>query len=426
MDVLVVGSGAREHAIAWKLAQSPKVRRLYVAPGNAGTTAVGQNLPIGATDIEGLARAVNEKAIDLTVVGPEAPLAAGIVDRFRELGLRVFGPTKAAARIESSKVFSKDLMQRYGIPCARSRAFTWFEEAKTYLEAQPVPIVVKADGLAAGKGVTVAATRREALKALEDAMVGRVFGASGERVIIEEYMEGREVSVFAFTDGEHIAPLVGACDYKRVRDNDEGPNTGGMGSYSPPEVWSEALAQEAMERIMRPAIRALAAEGAPYTGVLYGGLMLTKDGLRTVEFNCRLGDPETQVVLPRLETDLLEIVLATLDARLDRLEIRWKPEACVGVALASPGYPGEYPKGLPIDGLRDVDKDALVFHAGTKLAPDGRVLTDGGRVLTVAAMGNTMAEARQKAYANVSRIRFQGAHYRKDIALRALGASAPP
>ncbi|MFH1085101.1 MAG: phosphoribosylamine--glycine ligase, partial [Chloroflexota bacterium] len=393
-----------------------------VAPGNAGTAAISENLPVSATDIEGLARTAKEKGVELTVVGPEAPLAAGIVDRFQELGLPAFGPSRAAARIEASKAFAHDLMERHGIPCASGRVFTTYAEARSYLEQAPLPIVVKADGLAAGKGVTVAASREEALRALHDCMVARVFGPSGDVVVIEECLIGREVSVFAFTDGVHISPLVAACDYKRIGDGDRGPNTGGMGSYSPPEFWTPALAAEAMERIMRPTVRALAAEGCPYRGVLYGGLMLTEDGLKSLEFNCRLGDPETQVVLPRLETDLVEIVLATLEGRLDRLTIRWRDEACVGVVLASPGYPGDYPKGLPIEGLDCVGRDALVFHAGTRIE-NGRVVTDGGRVLTVAALGRDMASARQTAYEGVARIGFQGAQHRKDIALRAVEAS---
>lgn len=420
MNILVVGSGAREHTIAWKLGLSPRVRRLFVAPGNAGTAAIAQNLNVSPTDIEGLAQAAREHRIDLTVVGPEAPLAAGIVDRFQQLGLPIFGPTQAAAQIEASKGFAKELMKNNHIPCAEGRLFHSYQEAIGYLRRQEPPVVIKADGLAAGKGVAVAHTREQAMKALYDCMEAKVFGPAGERVVIEEFLEGREVSVFAFTDGESLSPLVAACDYKRLLDGDQGPNTGGMGSYSPPEFWTPELEERIRREIMEPAVRAMARLGRPYRGVLYGGLVLTGEGPKVLEFNCRHGDPEAQVVLPRLKTDLVEIVLAVLEGRLSRMPIEWEKDACVGVVLASQGYPGDYRRGLPISGLDSLDKDTLVFHAGTKLLDEGgtrQIVTDGGRVLTVVGRGRTMAEARERAYDNAGRIHFQGVHYRRDIAL---------
>ena len=345
------------------------------------------------------------------------PLAKGIVDEFQAEGLPIFGPSKAAARIEASKVFSKNLMHKYGIPCARSRSFSSFDSAAAYVKLQTPPIVLKADGLAAGKGVVIAQSLDEANSSLKSMMQGRVFGTAGEKVVIEEYLTGREMSIFVFTDGQAISPPVTACDYKRVFDANQGLNTGGMGSFSPPDFFSDALGERVMREIMRPTIKSLATEGSPYSGVLYGGLMITPEGPKTIEFNCRLGDPETQVILPRLETDLAEIALAVIEGRLDKQKIEWSKKACVGVVMASGGYPGHYETGFPITGLGDMDKDVMVFHAGTKLDAEGRVVTAGGRVLTVVATGETLAQARQKVYNNVSRIDFKAAHYRKDIAL---------
>ena len=421
MKVLLVGSGAREHAIAWKLRQSPGLSELYVAPGNAGTATIAQNLSIPTSDLQGLARAAHEYQVDLTIVGPDAPLADGIADLFHSQGLAVFGPNQAAARIESSKVFAKELMQRHSIPTASAEVFTSYERARQYLVSRTPPLVVKADGLAAGKGVTVCATQEEALEALYQSLEARVFGEAGDRVLVEECLWGREVSAFAFTDGKSLSPLVAACDYKRVREGNEGPNTGGMGSYSPPEFWDEVLERQVRERIMEPTVRALAQEGHPYQGVLYAGLMVTNDGPQVLEFNARLGDPETQVLLPRLKTDLLEVALAVVSRSLDQVAIEWTPEACVGVVMASGGYPGEYPKGLPVEGLAGLDREVLTFHAGTRALPteseEGlQVVTDGGRVVTVAALGYTLEEARQRVYENIGRIRFSGAHYRRDIA----------
>jgi len=355
--------------------------------------------------------------VDFAFVGPETPLAAGIVDEFKAQGLPIFGPSRAAARIEVSKVFSKDLMHKHCIPTSASRSFTSFDKASDYVKTQKPPIVIKADGLAAGKGVVIAQSVEDAVNALKSIIQDKEFGASGDKVVIEEYLTGREMSIFVFTDGKAISPPITACDYKRVFDGNEGPNTGGMGSFSPPDFYTKELGDRAMREIMSPTINALAGESAPYTGVLYGGLMMTLDGPKTIEFNCRLGDPETQVILPRLETDLAAIAMAVIESRLDKLDIEWSAKACVGVVMASGGYPGHYETGFPIYGLKALDKDIMVFHAGTKLDAEGRVVTAGGRVLTVAALGETLAEARQKVYNNVSRISFQGAHYRKDIAL---------
>jgi phosphoribosylamine--glycine ligase len=364
-----------------------------------------------------LVKAAQEKGIDLTVVGPEAPLAEGITGQFTIRGWEIFGPTRAAARIETSKVFAKELMQKYNIPCAPSASFTSYSEAKAYLEKQKPPIVVKADGLAAGKGVTVASTTEQALKALSDIMEKRVFGDAGNRVLIEEKLTGREMSAFAFADAHYSVPMVAACDYKPVFDGDQGANSGGMASYSPPYFFNPALAKKVTETIMEPTLKALYKEGNPYRGVLYGGLMITDDGPKVMEFNARFGDPETQVILPRLKTDLLDIILGVADNELRQVDIEWSNDACVGVVMASGGYPGGYKKGFPISGLDDLDRDILVFHAGTSLDSEGKVVTSGGRVLTVVATASTIAEAREKVYNNIGRIHFEGCHYRKDIAL---------
>ncbi len=417
MNILVVGGGAREHTIAWKLSQSPKVKKIYIAPGNAGTAQIAQNLDISATDIDSLLIAAAGNNIDLTVVGPEAPLAAGIVDKFQAKGMPIFGPLRAAAQIESSKVFAKSLMLKYGIPCAGSVSFSSYAEAKQYLETNAPPFVIKADGLAAGKGVIVAETTGQAQKALSDIMQDRIFGAAGDSVIIEEKLTGREVSVFSFTDGKTSMPAVPACDYKPIFDGNRGPNTGGMGSYSPPSFLTPQLFKAINEDIMQPTIKALSNEGCPYKGVLYGGLMITDKGPKVIEFNARLGDPETQVVLPRLKTDLLDIMLGVVNDSLEEVNIEWNDNACVGVVMASGGYPGSYKKGLPISGLDNLDEDKIVFHAGTKLDTEGNTVTSGGRVLTVVAIAENIAQARQKVYNNISRISFEGCYYRRDIAL---------
>ena len=417
MNVLVVGNGAREHAIAWKLSHSQSVGRLYVAPGNAGTHSIATNVPIGAEDITALIDFASDNAIDLTVVGPEGPLAAGIVDSFTASGLLAFGPSQAAARIEGSKSFANTLMADYSIPTAASKTFTDFEGASAYLDTSPMPIVVKADGLAAGKGVTVALTLEDARAALRESMLERQFGDAGDCVVIEEFMEGQEVSVFAFVDGEYVSPMVAACDYKRVGDGDTGPNTGGMGSFSPPlpQHWNADMEALVRTGIMEPVTKGLADIGAPYRGVLYLGMMLTKEGPKVVEFNCRFGDPETQVILPRLKSDLAEILHATARGELEGVRIEWDDRACVGVVAASGGYPASYATGYPISGVSDVDYDATVFHAGTKRVDDS-TLTDGGRVLTVSALADTHEQARIRAYESIKRITFKDGFYRSDIA----------
>lgn len=414
MKILVIGGGAREHTLAWKLAQSPNVEEIYVAPGNAGTGFVANNLDIKPAELESLARAARERRIDLTVVGPEVPLATGIVDLFQARGIPVFGPSKEATRIESSKVFAQGLMQKYGIPCARSRSFSSFAEAKDYVKTQQTPIVVKADGLAAGKGSVVAGSTAEALAALSDIMEKRIFGEAGDQVLVEECLQGKEVSLLAFSDGKTVVPMVPACDYKRACDGDEGPNTGGMGSYSPPKLFGSEMINRVMDTILEPTVRAMAKEGKTYKGVLYAGVMLTEEGPKALEFNARFGDPESQVMLPLLKSDLVEIMLAVLDERLDKTQIEWRDEACVGVVMASGGYPGSYKTGFPIKGLDKVDDDILVFHAGTRES-EGIIYTDGGRVLTVTATGGTITEARDRVYSNIRRIHFEGCHYRHDI-----------
>lgn len=427
--VLVVGSGGREHALAWALARSPQVERVYVAPGNGGTAwpaiseashleprAPAESVPIPAEAIDRLIAFARDQRIDFTVVGPEGPLAAGIVDAFRAAGLRIFGPTQAAARIETSKAFAKALMRQAGIPTADYAVFRDFEAARAYVRRHGGPLVVKADGLAGGKGTFVCETPEEAQAALRRLMVERAFGAAGETVVIEERLEGPELSVFALTNGEIVRPLLPARDHKRLKDGDQGPNTGGMGAYAPvPEV-TEAMMDEVVHRILIPAVRALAHQGTPFVGVLYGGLMWTAEGPFVLEFNARFGDPEAQALLPLWETDLVEALEACLDGRLGDLRLRWRPGACVTVVLAAPGYPGPTPEGLPIEGLEAVEgrEGVWVFHAGTRRVGD-RVVTAGGRVLAVSAWGEDLPSAAERAYAAVSCIRFEGMQFRRDI-----------
>jgi phosphoribosylamine--glycine ligase len=418
LKILVVGGGGREHTLVWKIAQSPRVERIFVAPGNAGTAAMAENLNLRPTDIEGLAKAAREKAVDLVVVGPEAPLASGIVDYFDSLGIPIFGPTRAATQIESSKVFARNLMEKYGIPCPRGAIFSSHSEAREYLRRQKPPVVIKADGLAAGKGVIIAGSFAEAEKALSDIMEAKIFGPAGDKVIIDEYLHGREVSLIAFTDGKTVSPMVPACDYKKIGDGDQGPNTGGMGSYSPPGFFSAPMASKVTNEILLPTVKAMAKEGLPYKGVLYAGLMIVDGEPLVLEFNARFGDPETQVILPLLKSDLTDILLAVIEGKLDRAKIDWSSEACVGVVMSSAGYPGGYKTGFPIQGIDNVDENVLVFHAGTKLGNDGVIYTDGGRVLTVVAVGRDIAEAREKVYRNIPKIYFEGSYYRQDIALR--------
>ncbi len=364
-----------------------------------------------------LTKAVELKA-DLVVVGPEAPLAAGIVDHLEAAGIPVFGPSQKAAQLESSKVFARELMNKTGIPCASGQCFTSCSEAERYLESRPAPVVVKADGLAAGKGVTIAANKDEALGALNSMMKDRIFGAAGEKVIIEECLVGKEVSLLAFSDGKTAVPMVPACDYKRVFDADKGPNTGGMGSYSPPGFFDREMIREVLDSVIKPTIAAMAQAGTPYKGVLYTGLILTDRGPMVLEFNARFGDPETQAILPRLKTDLVDIMLAVVKGNLDKIQIEWDGNPCVGVVIASGGYPGEFRTGFPIAISDKIDKDINIFYAGAKTQEGGQIVTNGGRVLTVTATGATMKDAREKVYRNIKYINFEGCHYRKDIAAR--------
>ncbi len=392
--------------------------KVFAAPGNAGTAAIAENLNLRPTDIEGLGKAAKERGIDLVVVGPEAPLASGIVDYFDRLGIPIFGPTKAATQIESSKVFARNLMEKYGIPRPKGAIFSSYSEAREYLREQHPPVVIKADGLAAGKGVIIASSLAEADKALGDIMEAKIFSSAGDRIVIDEYLSGREVSLIAFTDGKTVSPMVAACDYKKIGDGDQGPNTGGMGSYSPAGFFSARMTKKVTKDILLPTVKAMAGEGMPYDGVLYAGLMIVDGEPVVLEFNARFGDPETQVVLPLLKTDLVDILMAVVQGNLDQVKIEWSSEACVGVVMSSAGYPGSYKTGFPIRGIDSADKDVLVFHAGTKLGNDGLICTDGGRVLTVVGVGQDMAEAREKVYRNISSIHFEGCYYRKDIALR--------
>ncbi|UJF32684.1 phosphoribosylamine--glycine ligase [Paenibacillus hexagrammi] len=418
MRILVIGRGGREHAIVWSLSKSPKVSKLYCAPGNGGIAELAECVPITELQFEEISTFAKEQQIDLVMVAPDDPLAAGLVDHLEEKGIPAFGPRANAAIIEGSKVFMKQLLKKYNIPTAAYESFDTYEAALAYLHTQKAPIVIKADGLAAGKGVTVAQTMEEAEAALKDIMVGQVFGASGAKVVIEEFLTGQEMSLLAFVDGSTVRPMVPSQDHKPVFDGDKGPNTGGMGTYSPLPHIPQSLVQEAIDNIVQPTADAMVKEGRPFKGVLYAGLILTPDGVKTIEFNARFGDPETQVILPRLKTDLLDIFLAINNGTLADQPIEWSDEAAVCVIVASEGYPGNYPKGLPISGLNQV-QDAIVFHAGTALK-DGQVVTNGGRVLGITGLGKDIVEAREKAYANADRIHFDGKHYRTDIAMKAL------
>ncbi len=414
LSVLVIGSGGREHALAWKLGQSPLVGRVYVAPGNAGTALVAENVSIADDDFAGLIAFAREKGVGLTAVGPEVPLANGIVDHFQAAGLPIFGPTQAAAQLEASKAFAKTFMQEMGIPTAAAVAFTDYEEARGYLAQNPGPVVIKASGLAAGKGVIVCDDTAQAETALQEIMLDRAFGMAGDEVLIEERMVGPELSLLVLTDGVTAVPLLPARDHKRIYDGDQGPNTGGMGAYAPPPDVTPELIDEIMTTIVHPTIRGMAERGTPYVGVLYAGLMLTAVGPKVIEFNCRFGDPETQVVLPMLDGDLAEIMLACMEGRLSPEMVRFHSGACVTVVLAAPGYPGPYPKGLPITGLDAVPEDVLVFHAGTKME-NGQMVTNGGRVLAVSARGEGLSTAVGRVYTAVPKIHFNGVHYRKEI-----------
>jgi len=420
MKILLIGSGGREHALAWKIAQSPRLTRLYVAPGNAGTAA--HNVPIAAEDTPALVAFAKEKKIDLVVVGPEAPLANGVVDALREVGVRAFGPTQAAAQIEASKAFAKAFMARHNIPTARYQTFTDFHQAIGHLLSVEYPVVIKASGLAAGKGVIVPDCTDDAEAALRHLMLDREFGAAGDEVIIEERLEGEEVSLLAFCDGNTVRVLPAAQDHKRLLDGDLGPNTGGMGAYAPAPIATAALIEEATHAILQPAVNGLRAEGRPFIGVLYAGLMLTKDGPRTLEFNCRFGDPETQALLPLLETDLLDVIEACVEGNLENKEVRWKAGATACVVLASEGYPASYPKGRIIFGLEKPLTEAVIFHAGTALK-DGQTVTAGGRVLAVVGWGVNLSQALHNAYRAVDNVNFEGQQFRKDIGWRAVATT---
>jgi len=432
MKVLVIGSGGREHALVWKIAQSPKADKIYCAPGNAGTADLAENLPLKADDIRGLKKFAKEKKVDLTVVGPEAPLVAGIVNEFEKEGLKIFGPCKEAARIEGSKVFSKQFMAKYDLPTAQAGIFSDPKEALAYLEEVGAPIVVKADGLAAGKGVIVCQTKKEAANAVRLIMEKKEFGEAGSQVVIEECLIGEEASIIAITDGQSIVPLASSQDHKRVFDRDEGPNTGGMGAYSPAPVVTDRLMEEIDVNILKPFVAGMRQEGITYKGVIYAGIMVTAKGPLVLEFNARFGDPETQPILMRMQTDIVPVLQAVVEGKLDNRMIEWDRRAAVCVVLASGGYPGKYEKGLPITGIDKVDQleGSYVFQAGTKLESGElkvvssksktRIVTNGGRVLGVTGLGDGIKLAIDKAYQAVSFIKFKGMHFRKDIGKKAL------
>ncbi len=417
MKVLVVGGGGREHAIVWKLSQSPRITKLYCAPGNGGIASLAQCVDIKATDIEGMLAFAIEQQIDLTVVAPDDPLAMGLVDKLQENGLRAFGPTQKAAIIESSKVFSKELMKKYKIPTPEYQSFQKYDDAIAFLDKISFPVVIKADGLALGKGVIIALSRQEAEKALADMLLDKKFGEAGNRVLIEEYITGPEVSILAFTDGNTVIPMVSSQDHKRAYDNDEGPNTGGMGAFSPSPYYTPEVAEYVEKNIIEPTIRAMAEEDRTFQGVLYFGIMLTSSGPKVLEYNARFGDPETQVVLPRLKTDLLEIMEAIIEKKLDEIEIRWDERAAVCVVLASEGYPGSYEKGVPIE-IKEGKPEILLFHAGTLKTEQGFV-TNGGRVLGITALGRDLEDAVGSVYQNIGSVYFEGMHYRRDIGKKA-------
>ena len=418
MKVLVVGGGGREHAIVWKLSQNKDIDTIYCAPGNGGIAGLAQCVDIKATDIDGVVEFAKTNKIDLTVVAPDDPLVLGMVDELEKNGLRAFGPRKAAAIIEGSKVFSKQLMKKYGIPTAEYEVFDNSAAAVEYVKTKAVPIVVKADGLALGKGVIIANTHDEAIAAIHDIMDDKMFGNAGNKVVIEQFLTGQEVSVLAFTDGKTLVPMVSAQDHKRVYDNDKGPNTGGMGAFSPSRIYDEKTAKYCYDNIFIPTMNAMNKEGRTFKGVLYFGLIITAEGVYVIEYNCRFGDPETQAVLPRLKSDLFEIFNAVIDEKLDKVNIEWYDDAAACVVMASGGYPKKYTSGYEITGIDDAQKSgAVVFHAGTKIQ-DGKTVTAGGRVLGVTAMGKTLDEAIKNAYSGVEKIAFCDAHYRKDIGIK--------
>lgn len=421
MNILLIGSGGREHTLAWKIKQSPKVTKLYCAPGNPGIAEYAECVDLKVEDIAGLKAFAKEKNIQLTVVGPEIPLALGIVDEFQKDGLRIFGPSQKAAQLESSKLFAKKIMKKYKIPTA---GYETFEDAQLALEhvyMSRFPVVIKADGLAAGKGVTVAISLVEAKRAINAALKDKVFGEAGAKIVIEEFLSGEEASILAFCDGKNFIPMTSAQDHKTVYDEDKGPNTGGMGTYSPAPIVTKEIAAQVDETVFKPMLAAMAAEGAPFVGILYAGLMITKDGPKVIEFNCRFGDPETQVVLPRLKNDIIDVFEACIDGKLDQVKLEWRPEAAVCVVLAADGYPGTYKKGDVISGLGAAKElpDTHVFHAGTAKEKD-QIVTAGGRVLGVTALGSDIRTAIKNSYKATEAISFSGLHKRKDIGQKAL------
>ncbi|MCI7248990.1 MAG: phosphoribosylamine--glycine ligase [Clostridiales bacterium] len=417
MRVLVVGGGGREHAICWKLAQSSKISKLYCAPGNAGIADVAECVPVGAEDIDGICAWASDNNIDLAVIGPEVPLAMGIVDRLNEAGVKTFGPNAKCAQLEASKSFTKAFLARHNIPTAGYREFTDKEELLANVGIYGYPMVLKADGLAAGKGVVIPEDEESAVAAIEEMMGDKVFGNAADKIVVEEFLTGVEASMLCFVDHNTIVPMESAQDYKRIYDGDKGPNTGGMGTYSPSLLFDEDIEKQIREQILLPTLRGFQEDGLDFQGVLFIGLMLSEDGPKVIEFNNRFGDPETQSVLRRMESDLLDVFTAVVDNRLNEIEIKWIDDRAVTVVLASGGYPGSYAKGKVITGLDKVDDDIVVFHAGTKFDEEGRIVTSGGRVLGVTATGATHDEARAKAYANAERIEFEGAYMRKDIGL---------
>ena len=421
MKILVIGSGGREHTLAWKLKQSSGVDRIFCAPGNAGTAQLAENVTISVSDLPALVRFAKENRVGLTVVGPDDPLAAGVVDLFLAEGLRIFGPSKAAARIESSKIFAKELMRKEGIPTARAETFDRSDDAIRFCDELRFPIVIKADGLALGKGVVIAPDAESARSTIDEMMNQDRFGEAGRRVVVEEFLRGTECSLHALVDGKNYRLLESARDHKRALDGDVGPNTGGMGAFSPANNWSSKLQSQFEEEIIRPVLGGLLVEGITFRGLLYPGLMITENGARVLEFNCRFGDPETQAILPRMKSDLLPLLEATIDGKIDNYSIEWDQRPAVTVVLASGGYPGKYEMGKSVSGLDEAAKiDGLqIFHAGTKQLND-EIVTAGGRVLAVTALGSTMAEARSRAYEAVGRIHFENCHYRRDIALSAV------
>ncbi len=422
MKILIIGSGGREHALAWKVAQSNQVQKVFVAPGNAGTAqeAKVENIPINVDNLKALISFAQENTIDLTIIGPEQPLVDGIVDQFQAVGLSCFGPTQAAAQLEASKAFTKDFLNRHNIPTAAYGNFTDIDQAIAYIHKVGAPIVVKADGLAAGKGVILADTKEDAIKAVRDMLAGNAFGDAGHRVVIEEFLQGEEASFICMVDGPHILPLATSQDHKARDNGDKGPNTGGMGAYSPAPVVTPEIHARIMADIIEPTVRGMAAEGNSYTGFLYAGLMIDKGNLKVLEYNCRFGDPETQPILSRLRSDLVELCLAALDQRLHEVQAEWDSRAALGVVLAAGGYPAQYEKGLVINGLsKAAQLDGKIFHAGT-IEKDGKILTAGGRVLCACALGETVYEAQSKAYALAQSIHWDGVYYRTDIGYRAL------